>query len=138
MDTGTIIAIVVGAIVLIALLVLVSRAARNRKLEAHRTEAAELRTKAEQRRVRAERHGAVAEEKSAIADRAEAEAREAAAVAKRERAEAQERAAFAEREGRTAQEHQERASELDPDADDNGKDERWARNEETADTQRRS
>ena len=87
METGTLIAIVIAALVLIAVLVLISRAAKNRQLEARRTEAVELRQEAQDRGLTAERHSAVAEEKAAIADQAEAEARQQAAVAKREREE---------------------------------------------------
>jgi FtsZ-interacting cell division protein ZipA len=135
MDTGAIIAIVVGAVLLIAIAVFVSRAARARKLEARRNEAGELRQEAMQRDLTAQRHRAAAEEKAAIADQAEAEARQQAAVAQRERAEASDRAAVAEREGRLAREHQERAYEVDPDAEstDEDTDERWQRNEEPAD-----
>lgn len=139
MDTATIIAIIVGAVTLIALFVVLSRAARSRKLDSRRTEATELRQEAQKRGLNAERHNAVAEEKAAVADRAEAEARQQAAIAKRERAEAQERATVAEQEGRVAQEHQEMAYEVDPDADADGTDtkERWARNEQPADAERR-
>lgn len=142
MDTGTIVAVIIGALVLIALFVVLSRAARNKKLDSRRQQAGELRQEAQQRGLKAQRHSAVAEEKAAIADRAEAEARQQAAIAKRERAEAQERATVAEREGRVAREHQEKAYEVDPDADASGRDtdERWARNgqpAEQADTPRR-
>jgi len=140
MDTGTIVAIVIGALVLIALFVVLSRAARSKKMDARRNEAGELRQEAQQRGLKAERHSAVAEEKSASADRAEAEARQQAAVAKRERAESQERSAVAEQEGRVAREHQEKAFEVDPDADASDRDtkDRWAKNEQTAeDAERR-
>ena len=134
MDTGTIVAIVIGALVLVALFVVLSRAARSKKMDARRNEAGELRQQAQERSVKAERHSAVAEEKAAIADRAEAQARQQAAIAKRERAEAQERSTVAEQEGRVAREHQEKAFEVDPDADASDRDtkERWARNEQTS------
>lgn len=140
MDTGAVIAIVIAALVLIALFVVLSRAARAKKMDARRNEAGELRQEAQQRGLKAERHHAVAEEKEAIADRAEAEARQQAAIAKRERAEAQERSAVAEHEGHIAREHQEKAYEVDPDADTSDKDtkDRWARNEQpSADAERR-
>jgi FtsZ-interacting cell division protein ZipA len=141
MDTGTIVAIVIGALVLIAIAVLATRAARDRKLETRRNEAGELRQEAMQRDLTAQRHSAAAEEKAALADQAEAEARQQAAVAQRERAEAEERSAVADREGRLAREHQERAYEIDPDADatDADTDDRWARNEQSSDarTERR-
>lgn len=128
MSTGAIVAIVVGVLILIALAYVLSRAATNRRMEQRREEAGELRTQARERELAAQRHQADAEEREAIADRAEAEAREQAAIAKRERAAAEERAAHADRESRMAHEHTERATELDPDAEDD--DDRWARDQE--------
>ena len=115
METGIIVAIVVGALLLIVLAVAMSRAAKNRKLEERRVEAGELREEAQRRGVTAQRHQAEAEERAATAERAEAEAREKAAIANRERALADERGFVAEREGRIARETHERAAELDPD-----------------------
>lgn len=117
METGIIVAIVVGALLLIGLAVAMSRAAKNRKLEERRVEAGELREEAQRRGVTAQRHQAEAEERAATAERAEAEAREKAAIANRERTLAEERGLVAEREGRMARETHERAVELDPDAE---------------------
>ena len=120
MSTGAVIAIVIGAIILIALIVLLSRAARNKRLEGRREEAGELRREAQTRTLRAERQQASADEQQARAKQAEGEAEERAAAARRESAAAQERARAAEREHAVAREHHERALEVDPDvsADD--------------------
>jgi hypothetical protein len=104
MDTGVIIAIVVGALVLIALFAIAARRGRERKLETRRSEAAEHRLEAEVRGARA--------------DRQEAGAEERAARAKREQALAQEQAARARQERGLAEERHERARDIDPDVDD--------------------
>ena len=101
MDVGTIIAIVIGAIVLIALFSLLGRKQKTKKHEQRRVEA---RTHREEARVRGAR-----------ATRAEAEAEERAARAKREQALAEEQSATAERERRFARSKEQKAAELDPD-----------------------
>ena len=101
MDVGIIVAIVIGAVVLIALFAMLGR-----KRSAKRTE---------QRRVEAHQHREEARVRGARATRAEAEAEERAARAKREQALAEEQAATAERERRFARSKQEKATELDPD-----------------------
>jgi FtsZ-interacting cell division protein ZipA len=101
MDTGVIIAIAIGAIVLIALVVMIGRSKRQERLEGRRDEAHDHR---EQARVR-----------SARADRAEAEAEERAARAKREQALAEEQAVKARAERGEAQERREYAEHVDPD-----------------------
>ena len=103
MEAGTIIAIVIGAIVLIALIAFISKKGRDRKLETRRHEAHESRR--------------VAKVRGAKADQAQAEADERAARARKEQAVAEEQAATAEKERRFARQHEERAVELDPDDD---------------------
>ncbi|HEX2085458.1 MAG TPA: hypothetical protein VHF89_07230 [Solirubrobacteraceae bacterium] len=100
MDAGVVVAIVVGAILLIALFAMLGRRQRTRRTEHRRVEA---RTHREEARVR-----------SARATRAEAEAEERAARAKREQALAEEQMATAQRERRFARSKHERAVELDP------------------------
>ena len=87
MSAGAIIAIVVGAVVVIALLVLLSRAARGRRLEGRREQAAELRSDAADRGVIAKRERALADEQAALGSQAEAEQK--AVVARRHPADAQ-------------------------------------------------
>ena len=101
MDVGIIIAIVVGAILLIALFALMGKKGKDKRHEQRRSEAHSHR---EEARVR-----------NARATKAEAEAEERAARAKREQALAEEQAATAERERRFARSKEEKASELDPD-----------------------
>jgi FtsZ-interacting cell division protein ZipA len=101
MDTGAIIAIVVGGLALLALLVLVGRKSHEKRRESRRAEAHEVRREAQVYSARAER------------EQAEADAR--AARARREEALAQEKALGAEKRGRFAREQRERADELDPD-----------------------
>jgi flagellar biosynthesis/type III secretory pathway M-ring protein FliF/YscJ len=120
MSTGAIVGIVVGALVLIALLVLLTRAARNRRLEGRREQAAEVREDAQSRTLRANRQRAAADEQAARAKQAQAEAEEKAATARRESATAEERAQLADRERRLADERHEEARSIDPDVTDNG------------------
>ena len=103
MDAGLIVAIVIGAILLIAIFALLGKKSANRRDEQRRAEA---RTHRDEARVR-----------SARATKAEAEAEERQARAKREEAIAQEQAAVAERERRFARSKEERAADLDPDRD---------------------
>jgi hypothetical protein len=118
MDAGVIVAIVIGAIVLIALFALLGRRQRDKKLE--------------ERRVEARGHREEARVRGARATRAEAEAEERAARAKREQALAEEQSATAQRERRFARSKEQRAAELDPD----GTDRRDDRTSRTADTRR--
>ncbi len=103
MSTGAIIAIVIGALIVLALIMLLARKGRQRRLDSRRQQAGEIRREAQVH--------------SARADQAEAEAQEQAARAKREEAEARETAAQAAERRREADEHHRRAAELDPDAD---------------------
>ena len=101
MDAGVIVAIVVGAILLIALFSFVGRRKRDQRHE--------------QRRLQARAHREEARVRSARATRAEAEAEERAARAKKEQALAEEQATAAKRERRFARSKEQRAAELDPD-----------------------
>jgi LPXTG-motif cell wall-anchored protein len=101
MDTGAIIALVVGGLALLALLVLIGRKRREKRLESQRVEAHEVRREAQISSAQAER------------EQAEADAR--AARARREQALAREKALGAEKRGRFAREQHERADDLDPD-----------------------
>jgi hypothetical protein len=96
MDTGVIVAIVVGALILIALLVLVGKRGRERKLDTRRHEAHEIHGESEVR-------GARAQKAKAEADRLEAEARE--------------RSALADREGRAADEARAKAEDIHPEGE---------------------
>jgi uncharacterized membrane protein YgaE (UPF0421/DUF939 family) len=101
MDTGVIIAIAVGVIVLIAVIALLGKRKREERLDTRRGEAHE--------------HRETARVHSARADRTEAEAEERAARAKREQALAEEQAVKARNEKRTAQDKHEYAEQIDPD-----------------------
>ncbi|HEX8204682.1 MAG TPA: hypothetical protein VF587_01345 [Solirubrobacteraceae bacterium] len=117
MDTGVIVAIVVGAILLIALFAFMSRQAKTKRTE--------------QRRVEARSHREEARVRGARATRAEAEAEERAARAKREQALAEEQAATAQRERRFARSKEQKAAELDPDHDGSTGSDREAERERT-------
>ena len=101
MDAVVVVAIVIGALLLIALFVAIARRGRERQKDGRRTEAAEHRLEAEIRGARADRQQATAEER--------------AARAKREQALAQEQAARARQERELAEERHERARAVDPD-----------------------
>jgi flagellar biosynthesis/type III secretory pathway M-ring protein FliF/YscJ len=90
MDTWVWIVIAVGAVIVVGLLLLGAVRARERRLEAKRGEAWELRQQAEAKAQRAEHRASVADE---LAEGARAERREAEVAARR-------------------------ADEVDPDADD--------------------
>ncbi|HEY7453203.1 MAG TPA: hypothetical protein VH683_01475 [Thermoleophilaceae bacterium] len=91
MDTGVIIAIIVGVLILLALLWLVTRASRGRRYEKRRTEAREIQREADLSRAQADKTRAEAEAQSAEARRQDALARERAASAEEQRQEARER-----------------------------------------------
>ena len=95
MDTGVIIAIVVGALLLLALFMLLGRKGRERKLETKRQEAREIRREAHVTEAQADRTSAEADERAAKARREEAAAREQAAEAERHQEAAAERHAEA-------------------------------------------
>ena len=123
MSTGAIIAIVIGAILLVALIALVARAAGQRRLERRREAAGEQRDQARTRAIQAESARATSDERAARAQRAEAEAEEKAAQARREGAVAQQSSAEAERQSEAARAHHDRARRLDPDISDTGEEE---------------
>ena len=103
MDTGVIIAIVVGVLILLAVLWLVARAGRSRRHETRRAEAREIRRDAEVG--------------TAKADRMRAEADAQGAEARRQEALARERSAGADEQHREARERHIEAARKDPDAD---------------------
>ena len=113
MDVGAIIALVIAAIAIVALVLFFTGRAKERKVE--------------QRRVEAHQHREEGKVRDARATRAEAEAEERAARAKREQALAEEHAATAKRERRFAREKLGTADELDPDVDNDGRDDRTER-----------
>jgi F0F1-type ATP synthase membrane subunit b/b' len=103
MSTVAIIAIVIGALILIALIWGVMSGSRRRRHEERRQVAGRHREEAEHRHVKAEKHQAAADEK--------------AAAARREAAEAEERAVAARHEREVGDAHREHAREIDPDRD---------------------
>lgn len=118
MSTGAIIAIVIGALILIGLIVLLARKGRERKVEQRRVEAHEHRNEARVRARTADREQAEADEAAARAKKARAQAEEQAAQARRSEAEAESKADHAHHERSQADELHGRAVDLDPDADD--------------------
>jgi type II secretory pathway pseudopilin PulG len=113
MDAGVIIAIVVVALLVLAALLLLGRKSRQKRLDARRHQAREIRREAEVSR--------------AQADTTRAEADERAARARREEARARERAAVADARGREARERHLDAARKDPDADEDEVAERFDR-----------
>lgn len=113
MDAGVIVAIVVVALILLALFVLLGRKGRQRKLEANRDQAREIRREAEVGRARADKERAEADVEAAEARRQEAQARERGMRADEKHREARDR-------------HLEAAS-LDPDVDEKEVRERYDR-----------
>ena len=101
MSTGAIVVIGLAARVVLALVAVLARKGRERRLETRRVEAGEIRREAEL-------HGA-------RADGIRAEAEERAARARREEAVAREQALRADEHAQEADEHHRRAAELDPD-----------------------
>jgi hypothetical protein len=91
MDTGVIIAIVAGVLILLALLWLLARKGRERRHETRRAQAHEIRREAEVGRAQADKTRAEAEAQAAEARRQEALARERSAAAEEQHAEARER-----------------------------------------------
>jgi F0F1-type ATP synthase membrane subunit b/b' len=122
MSTGAIIAVIVGAVIVLALIWAIARAAGQKRRAAHREEARELRTQARSRSVQAEGARASAEEQAAQARRSEAEAEELAAKARKDRA-AAEQQMEAERESQAARNHHDEAREVDPEMSDTGHEE---------------
>jgi F0F1-type ATP synthase membrane subunit b/b' len=123
MSTGAIIAVIVGAVIVLALIWAIARAAGQKRRAAHREEARELRTQARSRSVQAEGARASAEEQAAQARRSEAEAEELAAKARKDRAAAEQQRMEAERESQAARNHHDEAREVDPEMSDTGHEE---------------
>jgi hypothetical protein len=120
MSTGAIVAIVVGAIILVGVIVILARRAGARGRAAHRREAGRLREQADAHTIQAESARASADEKAAQSARAEAEADEKAAQAKRAAAQAHQQASQAEHESEIVRAHHDRARAVDPDVGDDG------------------
>lgn len=116
MDAGLIVAIVVGALILLALFVLLGRKGRDRKLEANRHEAREIRRGADVDR--------------AQADKSRAEADVEAAEARSQEAHARERSLEAEDQQREARDRHLEAASLDPDVDEREAEERYDREQD--------
>ena len=91
MDTGVIVAIIVGVLILLALLWFVGRKGRERRHDTRRVEAREIRREAEVGRAQADKTRAEADAQGAEARRQEAMARERAASAEEQHQEARER-----------------------------------------------
>ena len=100
MNTGAIAGVVVGAVIVLALLILVGMLARRRQLQRHREQARQQRQEAEVHAARAQRREAEVAERQARAAREQATAREQAAQARADR--------------RAAAQQQATASRLDP------------------------
>ena len=113
MSTGVIIAIVIAVLIVLAILWVIGRSARERRLDTRRHEASEIRREAEVGR--------------AQADRTKAEADERAARARREEATAREQAARAEDQQREVRDRHLEAAALDPDVDEKEAAERYDR-----------
>ena len=120
MSTGAIIAIVIGALLLVALLVVLARRGRERRFENMRVEAQEHRNEARIRERGAKRDQAEADEAAARAKKARAIAEEQAAQAQRAEAEAEAKSEHAQHQRGQVDQLHERATEIDPDADDEG------------------
>jgi hypothetical protein len=116
MSTGAIVAIVIGAVLLIVLLAFLAKRGRERRFESMRLEAQEHRNEARIRERSAARDQAEADEAAARAKKARAIAEEQAAQARRAEAEAEAKAEHAQHERGHVEQLHERATEIDPDA----------------------
>ena len=116
MSTGAIIAIVIAAVILIAVVALLGKRGRERRLEGRRVEAQEHRDQARMRARTAEREQADADEAAARAKKARAIAEEQAAQARRAEAEAEAKTEHARHERGHAEALHGHAEEIDPDA----------------------
>ena len=117
MSTGAIVAIVIGALLLVALLVVLARRGRERRFENMRAEAQEHRNEARIRERGAKRDQAEADEAAARAKKARAIAEEQAAQAQRAEAEAEAKSEHAQHQRGQVDELHTRATEVDPDAE---------------------
>jgi F0F1-type ATP synthase membrane subunit b/b' len=123
MSTGAIIAVIVGAVLVLALIWAIAHTAGQKRRAARREEARELRTQARSQSAQAEGARASADEQAAQARRSEAEAEELAAKARKDRAAAEQRAMEAERQSEAARSHHDQARQVDPDMSDSGHEE---------------
>ena len=123
MSTGAIVAIAVGAVIVLAIILVLGRMARDRRLERRRGQASELRQEASARGQRAEQVRASADEATARAERRKAEADEQAAKARRDSVEAEREGEHAAEEILAARTRHDRAREVDPDLDDSPQEE---------------
>jgi FtsZ-interacting cell division protein ZipA len=130
MSTGAIVAIVIGALLVIALLVFLAKRGRERRFENMRLEAQEHRDEARVRARSAERDQAEADQAEAQAKKARAIAEEQAAQARRAEAEAEAKADHARHEREHADSLHQRAGEIDPDADGDQNDRRFGRDQD--------
>src|SRR5437763_4572678 len=118
MSTGAIVAIAVGAVIVLAIILVLGRMARNRRLERRRGQARELRQEASARSQRAEEVRASADEATARAERRQAEADEQTAKARKDSVAAEREGEHAAEEILAARTRHDRAREIDPDTDD--------------------
>ena len=123
MSTGAIVAIAVGAVIVLAIILVLGRMARDRRLERRRGEASELHQEASARGQRAEQVRASADEAAARAERRKAEADEQAAKARKDSVEAEREGEHAAEEILAARTRHDRAREVDPDLDDSAHEE---------------
>lgn len=130
MSTGAIVAIVIGALLVIALLVFLAKRGRERRFENMRLEAQEHRDEARVRARSADRDQAEADEAAARSKKARAIAEEQAAQARRAEAEAEAKADHARHEREHADSLHQRAGEIDPDADGEQDNRRFGRDED--------
>jgi FtsZ-interacting cell division protein ZipA len=107
-DSGQLIAIIVGIVVVLAIVAVVIILSRKRKVQANRNKAAEIREQAQADEL-------TAKEREAKAARAEADAKQAEVDAERLRREALDRQQEAEKARAGTQEQLRKADELDPD-----------------------
>ena len=107
-DSGQLIGIIIGVVVVLAIIVVATMLSRKRRVEANRTKAVEMREQAKTEQIGAR-------EREAQAARAEADAKQAEVEAERLREEARGRQQEAEQVRAGAQEQLRKADELDPD-----------------------
>jgi FtsZ-interacting cell division protein ZipA len=133
-SAGTIIAIVIGAIVLLGLLAVAIIAGRRARLANRRHQARELRRRARGRTIQMEAARASAGRHAARARRAEAEAEEKAAEARLDKALAQQQGVATEQNAAFARDHYDRAHTVDPDSSDTGEQEAHKLNNKSAES----
>lgn len=114
-DSGQLIGLIIGVVVVLAIVVVATMLSRKRKAEANRNKAVEMRERAKTEEIGAR-------EREAQAARAEADAKQAEVEAERLREEAQGRQKEAEQVRAGAQEQLRKADELDPDVVAGGRD----------------